>query len=830
MCKTYIKLFSYSLKLSNNNLSQDFIDFLHSYFEGKIIEGDIDLNLRFYVTILQSFIEYLNASDEIIIKGWKEEIKPFLLNIYSFEQNGIFNINADIKFLIDDIDKMIEKSEHKNINNDNKVDENINIIYEDKEKFEDDLDIIKIDFEEKLNNEKNEIKDIKEDYKDDFDIDRIKRPFNLKVHSPTLASKSTSASLNDDFNDKTEIQKFRYSFTGPVKTLLGREREITPIFLDVFETEGINIIKKNKIISQMTFDLFLKKIVIGNFFDEYIEYIINYAEQCFYFMKKEIIFKKIIDCYRYYTEIQVPFVQRKKLLNFISLLVVKSYDSYIKFEKNGEILVIIEKFYNDRINELNSIIEENKKSGHALQDFFTGGINYIKNTVNKLVNNDNKEKTKNEKKNENIDIKENLNLFINKKKQLINDNKHNNLIFKEDNKKNDKEKNKEKEEKKEPKNEKGDTPEEQALKECENIINLIKSIIPKPDILLLTENSLNISKLKQNLINKKEKLNSKNIERKLQKSNTQRTLNIFNLEEDISNKQSKKSKPIKKSYFSCLNYEVKDIGEQLLDISFKTLCKIKNKELYNGAFLKKSKLISSPNVIENINIFNRLISFIIEDILSYDYPQDRARVIERWVETADYLKKRKDYNDILSINSALKNYIIRGLNLTWKELSKKTKKMIDELDIFCSFEKNYKNFRDDIKSLNKNDFYVPYLGLLLKDLNFYEENYKYIVDGNMINFEKINGVQKTIDDFFQFKNIKDKKSINLNEDLNFFEHLEDIKESYLEDLANKLEPKFILYNNKRKVKRLTYIDKTFFRGKIKRGSLTESIRINTTTK
>ena len=184
MCKTYIKLFSYSLKLSNNNLSQDFIDFLHSYFEGKIIEGDIDLNLRFYVTILQSFIEYLNASDEIIIKGWKEEIKPFLLNIYSFEQNGIFNINADIKFLIDDIDKMIEKSEHKNINNDNKVDENINIIYEDKEEFEDDLDIIKIDFEEKLNNEKNEIKDIKEDYKDDFDIDRIKRPFNLKVHSP----------------------------------------------------------------------------------------------------------------------------------------------------------------------------------------------------------------------------------------------------------------------------------------------------------------------------------------------------------------------------------------------------------------------------------------------------------------------------------------------------------------------------------------------------------------------------------------------------------------------------------------------------------------------
>ena len=827
MCNAYIYLFSYSLKLSNNNLSQDFIDFLHSYFEGKIIEGDVDLNLRFYASILQSYIEYQKEPDEIIIKGWKAEIKPFLLKIYKFEQNGIFNINADIKFLINDIDKMTEQSEQKKINIDNKLKENINIIYEDKEEFEDDLDIIKINLEEKLNNEKKEIKDIKVDYKDDFDIDEIKRPFNFKAHSLTLSSKSTSVSINDEFNEKNEIQKMRYSFAGSVKTLSGREKEITPFFLEVFEAENINIVKKEKIISQMTFDLFLKKIVVGNFYDEYIDYIINFAEQCFYFMKRDIIFKKIIDCYRYYTEIKVPFEQRKNLLNFISLLVVKSYECYIKLEKNEEILIIIEKFYNDRINELKSIIEKNKKSEHTLQEIFVGGINYIKNTANKLVNSENKDKAKNEVKNENIDIEENLNLSINKKMQLVNDNKQNNLIFKEDNQNIDKEKMKEqKKEKNEQKKEKREIPEEQVLRECENIINLIKNIIPNPDILLLTKNSLNIFKLKKLIAAKKENIISKGTEKKLQKCNTERTFNIFNIVKDISNKQSIINKPIKNTYFSCLCYEVKDIGEQLLDISVKSLYKIKMKELYNGAFLKKTKLITSQNVMENINKSNRLTSFIIEDILSYDYPQDRARVLERWVEIAEYLKKRKDYNDILSINSALRNYIIRGLNLTWKELSKKTKKIIDELDVFCSFENNYKNFRDDIKSLNKNDFFVPYLGLLLKDLNFYEEKYKYIVDGNMINFEKINGVQKAIDDFFQFKNIKDKKIINLNEDLIFFEHLEDIKESYLEDLANKIEPKFTLYNNRRKIKRLTYIDKSFFRGKISRGSLTESIKIN----
>ena len=169
------------------------------------------------------------------------------MKVYPFTQSGIFNINADIKFLIDDIDNIIEKSQYNsNINIDNFLYNNKNIIYEDKEEFEDDLDILKIDIEEKLNNEKNEIKDLfKEDYKDDFDIDRIKRPFEFKNHSPTLASKSTYASLNDDINDKTNNFKLRLSYTGEVKTLLPNIKEITPYFSDVFETQNVTIIKKN---------------------------------------------------------------------------------------------------------------------------------------------------------------------------------------------------------------------------------------------------------------------------------------------------------------------------------------------------------------------------------------------------------------------------------------------------------------------------------------------------------------------------------------------------------------------------------------------------------
>ena len=255
---------------------------------------------------------------------------------------------------------------------------------------------------------------------------------------------------------------------------------------------------------------------------------------------------------------------------------------------------------------------------------------------------------------------------------------------------------------------------------------------------------------------------------------------------------------------------------------------IKRKELYNGAFLKKSKLITSPNIIENINKFNKLTTFIIEDILSYNFPKDRAKIIERWASIADYCRKRKDYNDIFAVNSAFKNYIILGLDLTWREVGNKSKKIIRDLDNPRSPEGNYRNVREDMKLLNKNEFYTPYLGLLLKDLNFFEENYKYLVNGTFINFEKINSVQKAIDEFFHFQKNKDKKSVNLLPDLNFFENLENQKEDYLENLANKLEPKFTLYMNPKKVKGLTYIDKKHFKGHFGKSKLSNSMRQSVT--
>ena len=265
-------------------------------------------------------------------------------------------------------------------------------------------------------------------------------------------------------------------------------------------------------------------------------------------------------------------------------------------------------------------------------------------------------------------------------------------------------------------------------------------------------------------------------------------------------------------YFSLKNYSPMIIGEKLKNITINNLNKIQYKELYKAVFLKKTKSQMCPNVMFNIKYFNNLISFIIEDILSYDLSKIRAEIISEWLNVAKYCKSINDYSDCIAIYSALNHYLINGLTQTWKELKSSAKNIFKTLSHFCSCEANYKYLRENMNKLDNQEFYIPYLGMLMKDISFNEESMKYLINGNLINFEKLETVRKLIDDFFRYKNIMNNNKTNNNspKELNFFEHLQDIEEQYLENIAYALEPKFTLDLVPRKEKRYTEIDRKFF--------------------
>ena len=344
------------------------------------------------------------------------------------------------------------------------------------------------------------------------------------------------------------------------------------------------------------------------------------------------------------------------------------------------------------------------------------------------------------------------------------------------------------------KNKKYKTKDEEILKNIKDIKNFISN--PK------TENQYTEIKntfLFYKIISSKKVVNNFKLtnKKKLKKSQTED--NIF----------KKKKKIIEyKNIFYVLDWEDKDIGNKLFLISDSLINKIQRKELYKGVFLKKNKHTICPNVMENINSFNRFSFFIILDILSYDYAKDRAKMIEKWVKIAIYCKKINDFNDLLAINSALNNYIITGLKLTRKLISKKYISLLQEINKFCDCQGNYKTMRDYIINLKQEEYYLPYLGILLRDLAFNEESSKYIINGVLINLEKIENVQKILDKFFRFTTLPKKQIDKIPKQLHFFEDLENIEEEKLEKIANNIEP-FFNYSIK-KLKRPTYIDTKYF--------------------
>ena len=299
---------------------------------------------------------------------------------------------------------------------------------------------------------------------------------------------------------------------------------------------------------------------------------------------------------------------------------------------------------------------------------------------------------------------------------------------------------------------------------------------------------------------------------------------------DYSFKSKNSNVNSKNHYFCITDWPTEEIGNKLTQVTLSLLNKIHRRELYKALFLKKEKEKTCPNVCNSINSFNKLTSFIIEDVLSYNTPKMRARVYEKWVQVCDFCRSIKNYNDCIAIYSALNNYIITGLNLTSKEIKHKTKSTFEQISIFCSCDANYKNIRNDMHTCEDRGItFIPYLGMLLRDINFLEESTKYINQKGCINLDKIERINDLIEKYYKYKTneeiIKTYDIKNCSKELSFFDKLEIIKEEDLENMASNIEPEYKY--NKTENKRLTLIDKKYFCRRLKkRGTITAPQRIS----
>ena len=146
--------------------------------------------------------------------------------------------------------------------------------------------------------------------------------------------------------------------------------------------------------------------------------------------------------------------------------------------------------------------------------------------------------------------------------------------------------------------------------------------------------------------------------------------------------------------------------------------------------------------------------FIIEDICSYETNKAIARLITKWPNIAKKCRDLHNYNDLLIINQCFNNILIKKMVSTWKKIPKSTLELISDLNKFCTNQQCYINIRREIVGC-KHMAYIPYLGILLKEILDIENNYKYAEnfgDYNCINCVKLQKIYWIVNKFFEFKN------------------------------------------------------------------------------
>ena len=440
--------------------------------------------------------------------------------------------------------------------------------------------------------------------------------------------------------------------------LLGK---LTEDFIDEEESEGISITYKeqNKKVKSITYDLLLKKIVTENFIEKNPIQIYSFCQQCFCFIQKELLFNKIFNCYNFYKEKKAPISQIGNLIKFLNILVIEMYEYYTSISHDDPSLASLKNFYNSLICEIVEIIdneEEQKKQEEEnlnINDFQNKLEEYIEEENTAETNKINEDRCSEYMSGENRDrygtisgrkdegrfssyLDENKNGKENISRKTVNISSK--KLEKEQKKKEkEKEKEKKKEEKKEKKkyhlfdrfkkekpvkveNKKEEEDEKDEIQENLKKIELMKNLASTPEeaiincvryvLTLFSSEEPNKSTLRQakNTIDFYKDINQKMAEaigktfqESKPKHNFAKSVTVGNI------KKTKLKLHENDGFFDVLDWDKKDIGEKLISVSKKLINKVQRREIYKAVFLKKNKEKTSPNVLENIDKFNRLI-------------------------------------------------------------------------------------------------------------------------------------------------------------------------------------------------------------------------------
>lgn len=229
-----------------------------------------------------------------------------------------------------------------------------------------------------------------------------------------------------------------------------------------------------------------------------------------------------------------------------------------------------------------------------------------------------------------------------------------------------------------------------------------------------------------------------------------------------------------------MDFSSERIAEQMTLLDLELFQKIEIPEVLQWA--KEQCEEKSPYLTAFTDHFNKISFWTRTIILKQDKPQDRERLLNKFIRIMRHLRRLNNFNSYLAILSALDSAPVRRL-----EWQKQTTEGLREYCQLIDSSSSFRTYREALAEASPPC--IPYLGLILQDLTFIHLGNQDELHPGLINFSKRWQQFNILDSMRCFKqsNYSYKKDQNI---LDMFDNFSDyLAEDALWELSLKIKPR-----------------------------------------
>jgi len=181
------------------------------------------------------------------------------------------------------------------------------------------------------------------------------------------------------------------------------------------------------------------------------------------------------------------------------------------------------------------------------------------------------------------------------------------------------------------------------------------------------------------------------------------------------------------------------VARQMTLVDHELFCAIQPQELmiflWGDPRVKKTGVSLRPNLTAYVEHFNRVSFWACTEICTAPDVAKRVQVIEKIIDMLKIFREFNSFNLLMALIAALNHSSVQRLKKTWEVVSNRSLQILHEIEKTLNPIGNYATYRE-IES-KKYPCFIPFFGLLMKDLIFANDGNPKKLENGLYNFSKL---------------------------------------------------------------------------------------------